>query len=239
MLASRQFKLNQKIQTQASFLGASFHWLLSSWRHHAGRCRGALPLGARSFRRAAQRKPPYSASPWQRARLFPEAVIEVGGARPELRWESATWEPQATSRLAGAGPGPRVQGVSETDAGRGWCVLSARRRGRACWVWFNGFWVLFSHSLYWLLRPLKAQVPKVWRPVPSSHFNLDWAGVNSPLLIENAGLLVWGLRLHFSRLPGLLPLVLTVKLFGVWVFLGFFCFFCVFFTFFFNDGITK
>lgn len=132
--ASRRFKLNQKIQTQASFLSASFYWLPSSWRHHAGRFRGALLLGAGNLRRAAQRKLPDSASPWQRKGCFRRRWPKWAGLGRSCRWESATWDPQATSRPSGAGPRPWVQGVGETVAGGGWCVPSARGRGGACWV---------------------------------------------------------------------------------------------------------
>lgn len=61
------------------------------------------------------------------------------GLDRSCRWEVATWDHQATSRPAGAWPGPRVQGVSETGAGRGWLVPSACGSGGACWVWVNGF----------------------------------------------------------------------------------------------------
>ena len=100
---SRRLKLKQKIQTQASFLGASFHWLPSSLRHHAGRCCDALQFVSKTRVRAVQRKAPCSASPWQRAGLFPEAVAAVGGARPELQVGVSHLGLSAAFRRAGSG----------------------------------------------------------------------------------------------------------------------------------------
>ena len=154
MSAPQRFKLSHEIQTQACFLSASFHWLPSSWRHHAGRGRGALQFGARRLSGPLLWKLPCSVSPWQLARQFPEALAEVGGARPEL-------PPGIFRQPSDRGRGLRSQGSGcEWDGcGQGLAVPSARGRGGACWVWINGFWVfVFSFSLL-SSEASKAQVP--------------------------------------------------------------------------------
>lgn len=56
---------------------------------------------------------------------FRRRWLRWAGLDRGCRWEVATWDPQTTSRPAGARPSPWVQGVSETRAGRGWLVPSA------------------------------------------------------------------------------------------------------------------
>lgn len=134
MSATPRFKLSHKIQTQASFFSSSFHWLPISWRHHVGRCRGALLLDARSLSRAAQWKRPCGASPRQRARLFPEALAEVGGARPQL---------QVGGSHLGSSGHLQTRGHKARSQGSG-CEWDGSGQGLACAVCLRERWSLLA-----------------------------------------------------------------------------------------------